>query len=98
MPDGTEYRAVRRVEAAPHLRDAEIDELHDVLAVHGARRQKDVCRLHVAMNDAGTVRGIERGEHLHRDAHRTSDAEGLPRSKLRREGASIDELHDDRGR
>ena len=41
-----------------HLRDAEVDDLHEVLTAV-ALRQEDVLGLHVAVNDALAVRGPE---------------------------------------
>ena len=58
-----------------HLRDAEVDELHDVAELArrspvDVRREEDVVRLEVAMNDARGVRLRERLARLRDDLRR----------------------------
>jgi hypothetical protein len=60
---------------AEHLGDAEVEDL-DVLRVVAALDQHDVAGLHVAVDDALVVGGLQRVAHLQRDV-----ADPLPRQR-----------------
>ena len=61
-----------RIAAAAHLRDPEIEDLHDRPALRHLR-EEHVRRLEIAMHDACRVRLRERGAHLDRDVHGLED-------------------------
>ena len=90
---GAHHRAgAGEVVAARGLGDAEVGDLH-----RARRGHEHVGRLHVAVHEAGAVRGVERVGDLLADADDVGDG-SPPRSSIRwRSVGPVDQLHHDVG-
>ena len=82
-----------RSSAPVGLGDAEVGDLH-----RPAARHQHVGGLHVAVHEAGAVRGVERVGDLLADADHVGDRAGRPCSSMRwRSVRAVDQLHHDVG-
>ena len=75
------------------LRDAEVDDLHEVGVA--ALDQVDVLGLHVAVEDPLGVRGAERARHLAGDAQAALDRQRRLAHRQLGQRFAVEELHDD---
>ena len=80
----------RHAQLALHLRQPEVQQLHEVGGV--PRQQVDVVRLDVAVDDAQLVRPPERLRHLQRDAQRARHVQ-VALGNLLVERDAVQELH-----
>jgi hypothetical protein len=67
----------------------------EVENLRARRRQLDVCRFEIAMNDAALMRGVKRVCDLGRDLQRVAELDAAPREAFLERGA-VDELEDER--
>ena len=80
-----------------HLRDAKIQHLRARVAARRTGHNEDVCRLDVAVHDAGVVGLIERLEDIHRQPSNIGRAEPLRPCQERLERHPLHELHHEEG-
>ena len=85
-------RVTHRAGGGDDLSQPEVEHLHDA-----ARRQLDVGRLQIPMNDPLLVRRLERFGDLFGDRERFLERHRSIRDAFRERG-SVDELHDESGR
>jgi hypothetical protein len=85
--DGVRLRSAGRIQ---RLRQAEVQDLHRAVGPH-----LDVGRLQIAMDDALSVRGVERVGNLPGDRQRLVERQGAARDAPG-EVLALDQLHDER--
>ena len=80
-----------------HLCDAKIEHLRARVAARKTGHNEDVCRLDIAMHDAGVVGLIERLQNIHRQPGNIGRAEPLRTRQKRLERHPLHELHHEEG-